>query len=110
MTSPEAPAQQLYCPFCASLFETTGREWRCPVGDMGLSQKMKSDLVAAFLHPGIDAPPRPFQRTFGGTWFCPRDRSRMEENDGILACPTCHRSLNRYVYALLELHPHARVP
>ena len=101
---------QLFCPRCAAPFETTGPEYRCPVGNMLLSRVMQRGLIAAFIDPGVDELPRPFRVGIGGTWFCPRDRSLMEENAGIIACPECHRSLNRYVIQLVELHPHAPVP
>jgi phage FluMu protein Com len=43
-----------------------------------------------------------------GTWFCPACGVRMVTKEGVeVRCPRCERTLNEFVYALTELHPHA---
>ena len=96
----------MFCPKSATPMEVGGPEYRCTRGDMRLSQAMQSALTADFLDPGDQAPPRPLGYRLGGTWFCPRDATRMEIADGVIGCPQCGRSLNAHVYALVELHPH----
>ena len=77
-------------------------------GDMLLSRQMERDLIAAFVDPGVHPSPEPMPSPFGGRWFCPRDGAAMREVDGLVACTVCQRSLNRYLYSLLELHPYHR--
>ena len=96
----------MHCPKCGEPMETGGPEYRCLPGDMSLASGVERDLVQGFLDPGIQAPPKPWNLGMGGPWYCPRDGAAMSESDGILACPVCQRSLNEYLYRLVELHPH----
>ena len=106
MSSPDFASMVIYCPKCGSQMDTSGREFTCHRGQMGLSQRMRDELIAGFITPGVQTPPRAWSIGIGGAWFCPRDATRMVESDGVLACPQCGRSLNQYVYQLIELHPH----
>jgi tRNA(Ile2) C34 agmatinyltransferase TiaS len=96
----------MHCPKCGTLMETGGREYRCPKGNMGLAAGMERDLVEGFIEPGIQKVPIPARVRIGGRWFCPRDGAAMAETGRFIACPACGRSLNEYVYRLIERHPH----
>jgi hypothetical protein len=89
--------------------DTAGPELTCPRGRVGLSPHLREQLIAAFFDPGVQEPPRPSSVRIGGTWFCPRDREPMVEANGIIGCPRCGRSLNRYVYELIERYNHPRL-
>jgi len=52
--------------------------------------------------------PKHLQFSFqvGGNWFCPKDGVKMIEENGYINCPTCNLSLNEFIFALVERHPH----
>lgn len=101
----------MFCPKCGDRLERIGHELTCRRGDMGLSQDLEKRLAAAFAGDVTEPQPTPFPFEVGGTWFCPADAMHMDEKvRGLVACPTCGRSLNRFLRALIELHPHAPRP
>lgn len=96
----------MFCPKCGDLMEEGGTETYCQRGQMGLSSRMDQDLRGAFSPSSPVLPATPFSFTWGGTWFCPLDSTRMIERDGIEGCPACGRSLNPFLYSLIEVHDH----
>lgn len=80
---------------------------RCPKGDMSLSPKMREYLTEAFITDVVSWDVKPASFQWGGSWFCPRDGSRMIENDGVVRCPACERVFpGPLMHQLTELHVH----
>lgn len=100
----------MFCPKCGSQLERIGRELTCRRGDMGLSPHLEEELTAAFASGIIEPAPTPFDCNVGDDWFCPADGTPMLEHPrGLVECPACGRSLNRFVHQLVELHPHSQL-
>ncbi len=77
---------------------------------MMLSPQMEKDLSAAFGSVEGVTDQTPLSYKVGGTWFCPACSVLMIEEGGNVRCAQCGRSLNRFVYRLVERHPHAKPP
>ena len=97
---------RLFCPFCADGLDVKGDTFVCRRGEMDLTQV----VAAGFIH-GAEAPeeaanPRPLSFRVGGDWFCPWCAARMRESRGMISCTSCSRSLNNFVYQLIERHFH----
>ena len=75
---------------------------------MGLSQHLERRLTECFILR-VDTP-REFKFSFnvGGSWFCPGCGVPTVEEGGFVRCPQCELSLNEFIHALVELHPHVR--
>jgi hypothetical protein len=71
-----------------------------------------SPIVADELAAVADQPPAEPERSqvqWGGRWRCPADAKPMVEQDGLVRCPRCGRSLPpRLLYGLIEFHDHPR--
>lgn len=72
---------------------------------MDLSEVVASRLRECF-EAGDCPPVRPATYRFGGRWHCPADGTVMAEADGLMQCQTCGRSLNSFMYQLIERHVH----
>jgi rubrerythrin len=83
----------------------------CERGEMALSKNMAERLYSCFVSKAEE--PEEFRFTkagyhFGGRWFCPGCGVLMhEEEPGAVRCPQCRRNIGKYLYQLVELHPHA---
>ncbi len=78
----------------------------CVPGDMLLSEVMRRNLDACFVAK-TRMPTVSFDASrFGDTWFCPGCGVQAQLTDTKITCPCCSRSLNEFLCALLELHPH----
>jgi rubrerythrin len=99
----------MFCPKCGDELVKVGGELTCVRGRMGLSRHLERRLTECFIS-GADKP-RELKLSFivGGKWFCPGCGVATVEAGGVVRCPRCGLSLNEFVRALVELHPHARV-
>lgn len=86
--------------------KVAGDTYRCDSGDMPFSVSMDRGLRETFL--SADQPDQTDLKptNWGGEWFCPRCGVATVQEDGIVSCPKCDRSLNPFLYRLVELHPH----
>lgn len=73
-----------------------------------LTGKMQSLLLEAFATPAGQTDNTPLKYKVGGTWHCPACAVQLTEVDGVLGCVRCGRSLNRFMYQLVERHSHQR--
>jgi uncharacterized Zn finger protein (UPF0148 family) len=96
----------LYCPMCGETLQDSDGHLTCVSGGMVLTEHMETLLGEAFGSPSGRTDSTPLNYRVGGTWFCPACGVSLAENDGILGCPRCGRSLNRFIYHLVERHPH----
>lgn len=100
---------RLHCPWCGDPLVETADGLTCLAGNMELSENMRQALTTAF-GPGGATDNTPWQRYMpGGAWFCPACGTPMETADYSVNCHRCGRTLNRYIYQLVERHPHADV-
>ena len=75
---------------------------------MGLSQHLERRFTECFIQR-VDTPREvEFSSVIGGKWFCPGCGVPTVEGGGFVRCPRCELSLNEFIYALVELHPHAQ--
>lgn len=95
----------MFCPKCGAPMVAVKDTLMCVRGNMSLSRAVLSGLTATFVDWEIDQV-QPFRFRVGGEWFCPAEGIRMTEAEGAIQCPSCGGALNRFVHALVELHPH----
>lgn len=81
--------------------ENDGGTLRCVPGNMPLSRHLADALVTEYAAAVRDG--KPAQRAAVGRWHCPACAVVLDE---LMSCPDCGRSLKRFHYELLELHPH----
>ena len=101
--------EALHCPKCGDPLTLRNGELTCIRGNMGLSATIASELLAEFGPDSLVSRAAPLKYVAGGTWFCPCCGLPMSESNGNVSCRTCGRSLNRFLYHLVELHPHESV-
>ena len=54
-----------------------------------------------------DAPSEEPTKAVSGDWFCPACGVAMNPDPGFeIRCPNCDRTLNEFVYELIEFHLH----
>ena len=97
---------KLFCPKCGKPLVETPDGLTCIEGDMVLTPQMERDLSTTFGSTEGVTDPTPLRFKVGGTWFCPACSQPMIEENGCVSCAQCGKSLNRYVYQLVERHPH----
>jgi predicted amidophosphoribosyltransferase len=100
----------MYCPKCGKDMEQINGVWTCRRGDMPLSERVSAAFVDTYV---LKIRANEHKRTalkWGGVWYCPGCGVRLQEQDGLLACRECGRSLNEFLYDLIELHPHKNEP
>lgn len=101
----------MFCPRCGQVMvladSHAGRTFKCVAGDMPLSRVMHNQLTAAFA-----CEPKSSGSTSTGeaTWFCPACGTPMANVDGHNRCTDCGRSVDRFIYGLVEFHPHRATP
>jgi hypothetical protein len=96
----------MFCPMRGVEMTNVGGVLTCVPGDMPLSPRMQQSLIECFVDRTRMPRDSASSHQIGGAWFCPGCGVRAEENEGRLVCPSCSRSLNEFVYPLIELHPH----
>src|SRR4051794_28574023 len=98
----------MYCPYCAStlIADEDGRTLRCVAGGMALARDLLVRLRATFGGLPIGAP-RVAPAAHGHLWYCPRCGDGL---DKALTCTTCGRSLQPFLFELIEIHRHQPVP
>ena len=106
----------MYCPKCGTLLTVrqslSGHiELYCEPGDMPLSPQLREVLekrygsgMASTLQSSLLLYSR--QLHGGLRWYCPGDRTRLNDH---LESPQCGKHLRDLVYTLVELHPHRPV-
>ena len=96
----------MFCPMCGEEMSDVNGVLTCVPGEMPLSQRMQQSLIECFVDQSRMPREAKARADVGGTWFCPGCGVRVEEKEGRLVCPSCSRSLNEFLFALIELHPH----
>ena len=97
----------MYCPKCGDVLEEKVGSFRCVRGDMPLSGHLAKRLYACFVGKSEQPEDKQFGSRYGGQWFCPGCGVPMEEETpGAVRCPQCSRNLGKFLYQLVELHPH----
>ena len=80
----------------------------CVRGGMELSRDMAERLNACFVAKSEDPEDLRLSVTVGGRWYCPGCGVPMkEEVSGVVRCPQCGRNLGKFLFHLVELHPHS---
>jgi len=100
----------MFCPMCGEELTDVDGDLMCVPGDLPLSPKMREGLNECFVERIRTTKEFAFSFRIGGTWFCPGCGVRAEEEGGRVVCPRCSRSLNEFIHALIELHPHRLDP
>jgi rubrerythrin len=74
---------------------------------MPMSKHVSDGLTECF-ERGERRPSEEPTKVASGEWFCPACGVAMLTTTGVeVRCPECARTLNEFVYELIELHPHA---
>ena len=98
----------MFCPKCNEELVRVNKELTCIKGKMGLSQHLERRLTECFILKISKPSELKFSVLIGGKWFCPHCGLQMIENDGFIRCSECELSLNEFIFALVELHPHLK--
>lgn len=96
----------MFCPMCGEILQDSEGHLACVSGDMVFTRHMERLLREAFGNASGRTDNAPLKYRVGGTWFCPACGVSLAENDGILGCSSCGRSINRFICHLVERHPH----
>lgn len=91
---------------CGEPLQVVEGRFTCVKGEMVLTEHMEGLLREAFGSASGQTDNAPLKYRVGGSWFCPACGVALAEVGGVLGCPQCGRSLNRFVYHLVERHPH----
>jgi hypothetical protein len=67
---------------------------------------MAASLRECFVDSRRNRSATPLRFDVGGRWFCPACAVEMTTGHRSVTCPTCHRSLNEFIYPLVEFNPH----
>jgi hypothetical protein len=95
----------MFCPKCGEELTDVDGDLTCVTGDMQLSPRMRDNLNECFVEK--TRMPKDFVNIrIGGTWFCPGCGVRMEAEGGRVVCSRCSRSINEFIFDLVERHPH----
>jgi rubrerythrin len=74
---------------------------------MGLSQDTAERLTECFVSKTGAPEEKTYDFSWGGQWYCPGcGVAAREEEQGVVRCPECKRSLSSFIYELIEIHPH----
>ncbi|MCC2669840.1 MAG: hypothetical protein K0Q72_2311 [Armatimonadetes bacterium] len=99
---------KLFCPRCGVPFTDVNGVLTCVPGDMPLSTNLSRDLIECYVAETRKPRETVFSFQVGGTWFCPGCGVPVQEQNSLLICPHCTRSINDFIHRLMELHPHRR--
>ena len=97
----------MFCPKCGDgLVEIEG--WlTCVRGNMALRHELAAKLEECLITRTRWPSDKPWPVGIGGRWFCPGCGTPAPEREkGVVRCQECGRSLNEFIYALVEIHPH----
>jgi len=96
----------MYCPNCDERLVDVGGLLTCVKGATPLSTRLRRALEECF----VARTPLPQDISFdfkaGANWFCPGCGVSAKERSGQIQCPLSSLSLNEFLCALVELHPH----
>jgi rubrerythrin len=98
----------VYCPYCANELQMHNGELSCIAGDMGLSKNLEQAMREYYASSPPAQPEPPLGYKTGARWFCPGCATPIQGINSDFRCPGCGKSLNRFHYQLVELHPHKR--
>lgn len=96
----------MYCPKCGEELSETRDGFVCEPGGMQLTQFLGHLLWECYVAETKEPGEARFDFRVGGEWFCPGCGVPTQERDGYVRCPQCGRSLNVFIRALIERHPH----
>ena len=96
----------LFCPKCGDPLQEVDGRLTYITGDMVLTAHMEEMLRCAYETASGKTDNTPLKFRVGGTWFCPACGESLAEEGGIVGCNKCGRSLNKFVYHLVERHAH----
>lgn len=99
----------MHCPKCnAQLIRESDGTLACVPGRMAISRHLSNGLTECFESGGARRPSEGPTKVASGEWFCPACGVAMLTSREVeVRCPKCTRTLNEFVYELIELHPHA---
>ena len=100
----------MFCPKCGQLLTyTLDERLVCAAGKMEFTQHLTSKFEECYLAQTRNPREMKFNFVVGGEWYCPVCGVSAKEEDGHIRCPKCNRSLNEFIYQLIERHPHNEV-
>ena len=96
----------MYCPKCGSELSETPNGLICQNGKMEITKELEKRLRECYVLKLRE--PREIRLNFsvGGQWFCHECGISTQEEKGIIICPVCKRSMNEFIFSLIEHHPH----
>lgn len=80
-----------------------GPYWTCTSGGLTFSESLGAKLDRAF-SSSVREGRKPLGSIGLAVWYCP---SCCVELDGAKKCPECGKDIQKFLFALIELHPHA---
>lgn len=110
--------KELYCPKCGGILDwTADGTLRCHNGPMAFAKELSERLKACYIDETRRPDGRPANYKVGeddlcdpepstSRWFCPACGCQVQSTARQLICPRCQRSLNEFLYSLVERHPH----
>ena len=96
----------MFCPKCGDKLKEKSGGFLCEAGDMPLSLHLVKRFFECFVTRAEKPRDLRFSFLVGGEWFCPGCGVKTTEQSGVVFCPECGLSLNEFIHALIELHPH----
>jgi len=96
----------MFCPYCGSSLRTVDSGEMMCEADAVFSRHIRDLLTEVYGHDSTPEPEAAPTTRWGGAYFCPGCGVATEDEDGYIRCPRCQRSLNRFLYELIELNPH----
>ncbi|HEX8178645.1 MAG TPA: hypothetical protein VF525_03795 [Pyrinomonadaceae bacterium] len=99
----------MFCPKCGDELTETRGELTCVRGEMSMSQYLSVQFKDCYERQVRAPREMPLSSGIGGDWFCPGcGIPAPEEPKGVVRCQQCGRSLNEFLYQLIERCAHRR--
>ena len=96
----------MHCPKCGSELSESPNGLICLNGRMEITRDLEKRLRECYVLKIRDPREMKFNFSVGGQWFSPECGISTQEEKGIIRCPSCKRSINEFIYSLIEHHPH----
>jgi predicted RNA-binding Zn-ribbon protein involved in translation (DUF1610 family) len=96
----------MYCPKCGTELSETPDGLICLNGRMEITKALEKRLRECYILKVREPSEIKLYFSDNSQWFCPECGLSTQQEKGVIRCPGCKRSINEFIYSLIEHHPH----